>query len=433
MYEMNNLAIEFYHEKLMEDSKDAEAARKYLKERGFNEQFMIQAKLGYAGRRNQCQSLHKFLTGVGVKREDILDSSLVRKNPDNGSFYDFFEQRIIMPIFILGQCVYMSGRDISDESDRNKKLAFYENKAKVIMDEGLANKARIDAGDKYSNILIHKNDRLREELIEVNEKIDNVKKMSNGPKYLNLPGRNEYFINEEVLSFETKRLFLSEGWFDTYSMMMAGFDVAGIAGCKKTSRNFLKKLSRSEEIAILFDNEENEAGINGAKKMAFEIAKLFPDKKIFVCSIPRPKDKKKIDINEVFTSCINDSGEVDLEKFKKRIMNIRLYSKNNFIQSSDYRIMLEKEIEETKLSKSKTPEDSESIYQAHLPDLKNLPGDRTLYRATCPFHKDSSPSFTIFKDYGWKCFSCNASGNADDLVEMLEKANIRLEAKNEKN
>ena len=52
MYEINNLAVEFYHEKLMEDSQDAEAARKYLKERGFNEQFMIQAKLGYAGRCN---------------------------------------------------------------------------------------------------------------------------------------------------------------------------------------------------------------------------------------------------------------------------------------------------------------------------------------------------------------------------------------------
>lgn len=39
----------------------------------------------------------------------------------------------------------------------------------------------------------------------------------------------------------------------------------------------------------------------------------------------------------------------------------------------------------------------------------------------CPFHDDNRPSFSIHKVHGgWKCFSCNKSGNFISLVINME-------------
>ena len=37
----------------------------------------------------------------------------------------------------------------------------------------------------------------------------------------------------------------------------------------------------------------------------------------------------------------------------------------------------------------------------------------------CPFHKEKNPSFTVFQDNGYKCFSCGESG---DVFTFLQKS-----------
>ncbi|HHW42529.1 MAG TPA: hypothetical protein GXX25_01730 [Desulfotomaculum sp.] len=39
--------------------------------------------------------------------------------------------------------------------------------------------------------------------------------------------------------------------------------------------------------------------------------------------------------------------------------------------------------------------------------------------ARCPFHDDSNPSLVLFPDGRWRCFGCQAHGDAVDLVARL--------------
>lgn len=44
-------------------------------------------------------------------------------------------------------------------------------------------------------------------------------------------------------------------------------------------------------------------------------------------------------------------------------------------------------------------------------------GSRWLTR--CPFHQDNNPSLVLFPDGRWRCFGCQAHGDATDLVSRL--------------
>lgn len=43
---------------------------------------------------------------------------------------------------------------------------------------------------------------------------------------------------------------------------------------------------------------------------------------------------------------------------------------------------------------------------------------------SCPFHKDAQPSMKIFKD-GFKCFSCNESGDIFKFVQLMERCSFK--------
>ena len=90
----------------------------------------------------------------------------------------------------------------------------------------------------------------------------------------------------------------------------------------------------------MFDSEENQSGLNGSHKMAYEIAKIFPEKKVVVCSIPLPDGQKKIDINQILIDC---KGNV--EKFQKIILNIKNFSRKDFKETDLYQKMRQDEIE----------------------------------------------------------------------------------------
>ena len=44
------------------------------------------------------------------------------------------------------------------------------------------------------------------------------------------------------------------------------------------------------------------------------------------------------------------------------------------------------------------------------------------YKATCPFHTEKTPSFSIdpLKNT-YRCFSCGAAGDADKFIEEMQK------------
>ena len=345
---VNNFAMKYYVDKLLND-KNNEEPMEYLRQRGFYRPIVKRLGLGYAD-----GGLTRAIKGKGFSVQQVLSSNLIKQNEETGQTRDFFYNRIIFPIDILGNIVYMSGRDLSGKHPS---------------------------------------------------------------KYMNLPGSNSYFINEMELYNAGKYVFICEGWFDVASMILGGFPAVGLAGIKRLSRELLKKLENKNQIFIMFDSEENHAGLKGSYKMAYEIAKMFPQKKVIVCSIPLPEGQKKIDINQILIDC-----KGDVEKFQRVISNIKNFSRKDFKETDIYKEMRQEEIEAVRVMEKKIIDGKTSmeIYSKYL-DLKPLQGDRTIFRCACPFHKDTSPSFTIFQDYGFYCFSCNSGGNASDFEDLIIK------------
>lgn len=56
------------------------------------------------------------------------------------------------------------------------------------------------------------------------------------------------------------------------------------------------------------------------------------------------------------------------------------------------------------------------VARRYLPGEIQRKGSR--WMARCPFHDDRNPSFVVFADR-WKCFGCQARGDAVDLVARL--------------
>jgi hypothetical protein len=51
-----------------------------------------------------------------------------------------------------------------------------------------------------------------------------------------------------------------------------------------------------------------------------------------------------------------------------------------------------------------------------VPLLEILPVKVTYGKACCPFHKEKTPSFKVFKDNHYHCFGCGAHGGPIDFV-----------------
>lgn len=67
-----------------------------------------------------------------------------------------------------------------------------------------------------------------------------------------------------------------------------------------------------------------------------------------------------------------------------------------------------------------TTMDYDIIYQILVKlGLKKIKKTSNGYTASCPFHEDKNPSFSISKKGLWICFSCLEKGNINKLIKML--------------
>ena len=76
------------------------------------------------------------------------------------------------------------------------------------------------------------------------------------------------------------------------------------------------------------------------------------------------------------------------------------------------------EIQSGKLSE----DDIEKARQYPIEDLYsgNLRKSGTRLAGKCPFHEERTPSFFIFQENRWYCFSCNEGGDAIDFIRKLK-------------
>ncbi len=123
IFEIYRHASEYYHAKLMNPSI-GQAARDYLKSRGFDEAFATEMKLGWAP--EEWHGLFEFLSKKGFSEELLQKSGLVNRSP-KGNIYDSFRARLLFPITSLqGKIIAFGGRLI-DKREGPKYLNSPEN------------------------------------------------------------------------------------------------------------------------------------------------------------------------------------------------------------------------------------------------------------------------------------------------------------------
>lgn len=90
LYKINELATQFYQDKLAKSKE----AREYLKQRYIIAETIKSFRLGYAPTGN---SLYTYLLEQGYTTQEIIEIGLCTKS-ENGTYVDKFQNRIIFPI-----------------------------------------------------------------------------------------------------------------------------------------------------------------------------------------------------------------------------------------------------------------------------------------------------------------------------------------------
>ena len=147
--EICELTTKFF-EKQLEESKAGKEAKKYLLERGINEESLKKWRIGYAP--DVWQGLSDFLNSRGYQKGEIEKAGLGLSS-ERGSFYDRFRGRIIFPISDLNsQVVGFTGRVFKDKD--KTEVAKYVNTPQTL----LYDKSRILYGLDKAKVEIRKKD-----------------------------------------------------------------------------------------------------------------------------------------------------------------------------------------------------------------------------------------------------------------------------------
>ncbi len=110
--EVNSVAADYYHRVLFHPERGFKA-REYLEKRGVSEEAIKVFKLGYAPA--EWHGLEEFMVNLGYKREIIYEAGLIVKRED-GSFYDRFRDRLMIPIRDeAGRIAGFGGRTLDPE------------------------------------------------------------------------------------------------------------------------------------------------------------------------------------------------------------------------------------------------------------------------------------------------------------------------------
>lgn len=214
------------------------------------------------------------------------------------------------------------------------------------------------------------------------------------PPHKHWYGTIDYFYNHSILSNPCiSTIYITESPLDCLSLRYSGFSSVATMGSSRLPSNYTDL--QDKNVIILFDTDSNNTGQSKAKLLA---SKLYSTcKTIHIGSIPLPAGHKKIDVNDVLKrgdliDCI-DIIEANSVKY--------VYEepiKTNYVSECDlsgYDIM--------------------DIVSEHV-NLSQIGG---LYRAFCPFHNDSDPSFTVYPETNsYFCFGCEKGG---DIISFLQE------------
>lgn len=135
----------FFYRNLIE-SEEAESARNYLENRGYDKKIWRSFGLGYA---SSNSGLLRAAQKEGLSEEYLLEADLIKPSNRGDGHYDTFRDRLIFPIFNpAGRVIAFAGRILTE----NKKTAKYINSAQTVV----YNKSEVVYGVNFAKNEIRK-------------------------------------------------------------------------------------------------------------------------------------------------------------------------------------------------------------------------------------------------------------------------------------
>ena len=119
IYEVNQMAVEFFRRQLQEKG---EVAQKYLEQRGFKAETLAEFNFGYAP--DSFETTYQYLISKGFNKQEIVQAGLaVAKDVKTTEIYDRFRHRLVLPIRNLrGETVGFTARLLDAQAKEAKYI-----------------------------------------------------------------------------------------------------------------------------------------------------------------------------------------------------------------------------------------------------------------------------------------------------------------------
>ncbi|MDT8419196.1 MAG: DNA primase [Desulfuromonadales bacterium] len=147
LFRVNEIAAGYFHRLLMEDGA-GEAARQYLKQRGYGRKAAGEYQIGFAS--EGWEGLTRYLETEGVNLQDARTLGLIRPRKEGRGDYDLFRRRLIFPIANLaGRVVAFGGRVLDDSKPKyiNSPESPIYHKGRILFGLFQARQAMRQAGE----------------------------------------------------------------------------------------------------------------------------------------------------------------------------------------------------------------------------------------------------------------------------------------------
>lgn len=113
VFKVNEFTADFYHQNLYKAT--AKLAQEYVKQRKLNNETLKTFKIGYSGKFDE---LYRALKQNGFNDKEMLESGLVKKS-SKGMYYDFYQNRLMIPICdARGKVIAFGGRVLDDSKPK---------------------------------------------------------------------------------------------------------------------------------------------------------------------------------------------------------------------------------------------------------------------------------------------------------------------------
>lgn len=212
-----------------------------------------------------------------------------------------------------------------------------------------------------------------------------------GEKYSYDYGGKVTLFNSECLYF-ADLVIICEGELDAMVLKTNGFNaVTSTGGALSFQRDWVSMFDK-KRVYVCLDNDH--AGRMGT----IRICELMPETKV----IPLPGLKEHGDVTDYFLA---GNTKKDFELLMSVSEPLVFEKKEIFIPKKEY-----------------VPKDSEvdRVTQAKaIPITSFIKVDNKGF-AKCPFHTDRHPSFKVYNNNSWHCFSCGAGRDTIDFIQKTQ-------------